>query len=200
MTYLWFALISLISSFPAAESDSGCRTTFQVRSCGGKPIPNASITLFTTDEGKFTARTDREGRAQFDHCLLDFLIPGDPKIYLSSGDSAYVYKVFREGAIIRVIDTLRIEQMSRYLRYSYIDDSDLLEVGDSVVLYRAGDPGSIMRMEMRYSTNQYSKLGIRKVRSKMKLSKKAVRGFLTGQCKWVEGELVCPINICSVGS
>lgn len=174
-----------------------CTTTFVVTSCSGKPVPGARIELITGYRGKFKDKTGRDGRVVFDKCLLNYRIYGEPKLYLATGDSAYVYKVFPNGHIIRVTEPKRLEGMSSYLKFSYFGSSDIYTVSDSILLYKIDAPTAIVKMNMRYKSNRQSKLGIRKERSKMKLGNKAVKNFVTGQCLWQDGGLVCPVNICS---
>ena len=199
MTTLLFLLGLFLPATDAADLpyDSGCETVFQVTSCGGKPIKGASIKLYTGHRKYFRGSTDKSGQITFDQCLLNFRIYGEPKFYLASGDSAYVYKVFPEGQIIRITEKKRLEKMHNYLRFSVFSGSNLLTISDSILLYRIDAPTSIVRMNMKYKTNRLSRIGVSKARSKMKIGNKAIKGFVTGQCRWREGKLVCPINICS---
>jgi hypothetical protein len=175
-----------------------CTTTFVVTSCSNKPVPGAKIQLISGYSGKtLKDKTGKDGRVVFNRCLLNYRIYGEPKLYLSSGDSAYVYKVFPDGNIIRITSPERIEKMTSYLKYSHFGSSDFYQYSDSILLYKVDDPTAVVRMSMKYTTNRHSKLGMRKARSKMKLGNKAVKNFVTGQCVWKDGGLVCPINICS---
>lgn len=179
---------------PAADN---CTTTFVVTSCSGKPVPGARIQLITGYYDKITGKTGRDGKIVFENCLLNYRIYGEPKLYLATGDSAYVYKVFPNGHIIRITEPKRIERMSSYLKFSYFGSSDFYQVSDSILLYKIDAPSAIVKMNMRYKTNRTSGTGMRKEKSKMKLGDKAVKNFVTGQCIWQDGGLVCPVNICS---
>jgi hypothetical protein len=193
--FTWFQSLWLPDA-PPPQSDK-CTTTFVVTSCSEKPVPGARIQLITGYYDKITGKTGKDGKVVLESCLLNYRIYGEPKLYLSTGDSAYVYKVFPNGHIIRITEKQRIERMSSYLKYSYFGGSDVVEVSDSILLYKIDAPTAIIKMNMRYKTNRHSKMGMRKERSKMKLGEKAVKNFVTGECVWQDGGLVCPVNICS---
>ena len=201
MLFLTVTLLSFFQSWfasPLAPPPDACTTTFVVTSCSDKPVQGARIQLITGYQGKVKDKTGRDGRVVFDKCLLNYKIYGEPKLYLASGDSAYVYKVFPNGHIIRITSHKRVENMTSYLKYSYFRaGSDFYQYSDSILLYKVDDPTAIVRMSMKYRTNRTSKMGLRKERSKMKLGNKAIRNFVTGECIWEDGGLVCPINICS---
>ena len=201
MLLLTFSFLTFLQSWlapPPASPPEACTTTFVVTSCSEKPVPGAKIQLITGYEGRIKDKTDKEGRVVFDKCLLNYKIYGEPKLYLASGDSAYVYKVFPNGHIIRITSHKRVEKMTSYLKYSYFSGgSDFYEYSDSILLYKVDDPTAIVRMSMKYRTNRSSKLGLRKEGSKMKLGNKAIKNFVTGECIWENGGWVCPINICS---
>lgn len=192
-------LLSILPLFnPAPPANDNCTTTFVVTSCSNKPVPGAKIQLISGYSGRtLKDKTGKDGRVVFNRCLLNYRIYGEPKLYLSSGDSAYVYKVFPDGNIIRITSPERIERMTSYLKYSHFSGSDFYQYSDSILLYKVDDPTAVVRMSMKYTSNRPSKLGMRKARSKMKLGNKAVKNFVTGQCVWKDGGLVCPINICS---
>jgi len=190
----FFAWMSMALHPPTPDN---CKTTFVVTSCSSQPVQGAKIELISGYGEKYKAKTGRDGKAVFDKCLLNYRIYGEPKLYLASGDSAYVYKVFPSGNIIRITSEERIQKMAGYLKFSYFSGSDYIQYSDSILLYKVDDPSAVMRMSMRYKTNRITKFGTRRERSKMKLGNKAVKNFVTGQCKWKDGGLVCPINICS---
>ena len=200
MYILTLSIMALLQAwftpFPTPPAEN-CTTTFVVTSCSNKPVPGARIQLITGYQGKISDKTGKDGKVVFDKCLLNYRIYGEPKLYLAAGDSAYVYKVFPNGHIIRITEPKRIEKMSSYLKYSYFSGSDFIQYSDSILLYKVDAPTAIVKMNMRYKTNRTSKLGMRKERSKMKLGTKAVKNFVTGECVWQDGGLVCPVNICS---
>jgi hypothetical protein len=200
MVFAWSMLsflFAFLSPTAAEESPKSCKTTFVVTSCGKIPVEGAKIKLFTGYRKSYSGKTGKDGRVTFNQCMLNFKIPGEPKMYMSSGDSAYVYKVFPSKQIIRITDDDRVAEKSRYLRYTYFGSEDVYQVSDSILLYRIEETTSIVKMNMKYTTNRAGKLGLTRASSKMKLGKKAIEGFVTGKCYWDEGGLICPINICS---
>lgn len=200
MYILTLSILTWIQAFffplPAPPADN-CTTTFVVTSCSEKPVPGARIQMITGYYDKISGKTGRDGKIVFNNCLLNYRIYGEPKLYLATGDSAYVYKVFPNGHIIRITQPERIEKMSSYLKYSYFGGSDFIQYSDSILLYKIDAPTAIVKMNMRYKTNRTHGMGMRKEGSKMKLGNKAVKTFVTGQCVWQDGGLVCPVNICS---
>lgn len=198
MLLITIGILSWLNSFSLAPpTPDTCTTTFVVTSCSDKPVPGARIQLITGFDGRINGKTGRDGRIVFDKCLLNYRIYGEPKLYLATGDSAYVYKVFPNGHIIRITERKRLENMTGYLKYSYFGEGDVLQISDSILLYKIDAPTAIVKMNMKYKTNRTSGMGMRKERSKMKLGNKAVKNFVTGQCIWKNGGLVCPVNICS---
>ena len=113
MLHLLIVLVCWMAGTSPAPPE-GCRTVFYVTSCGNKPVKGASITLHTGWRKKVSGKTDKNGQVNFNFCLLNFDIPGEPMIHLSSGDSAYVYQAYQEGKVRRMYDTLEIQRRSTY--------------------------------------------------------------------------------------
>jgi hypothetical protein len=193
-------LFLILSFFLSQNADSSlaagdCKTAFYVTSCGDKPVNDASVTLFTSRMKKFKGNTGGDGFIRFNLCLLSYDAFGNT-LKLASGDSALVYRTYDEK-LYRISDDELLDDY-RYLRYSIFGVEKYVSYGDSIYLYKAGDSQRIIKMDMKYKSNRIGKLGIRRVRNKMKISDRAMRGFLEGKCHMEENTLVCPINICSL--
>lgn len=164
-----------------------CKTSFVVTSCGQKPVSGATITILTDQKKRYSVKTNKDGVATCNYCLLANKVPGSlvrrmQRKQKKAGQNTD--KIFITGD----------------LEYLPITDSTYMyQSGESIYYYDQNNTENFLKVKMRYRAHRLRSKGVSnfKYPAKMNLTKKLMEQFFEGKCRFEDGVIYCGISICS---
>lgn len=182
-TWLWPP--SPTTNFRARKGE--CKTSFVVTSCGQIPVSGATITILTDQRKRYRVKTNKDGIAMCNYCLLANQVP---KVLLKRSQR-------QQEKMGQRTDRIQITENLEYLPIT--DSTYMYQSGETVYYFDQNTTENFFKVKMRYRAHRLRGKGVShfKYPAKMNLTKKLMEQFFVGKCRFEDGVIICGISICS---